>query len=257
MKASTFLRSLLVVVAVSASTVVVPTVPTRVVAASTSVEYYYNAGRRIPVHRSSSRVAVLAEPASKASVAGLLAGEPSIAAVREVGAMGLIEVTIDETSATKAPLGELVANFEASGLVVVPVFFEPGVERDASTLFVTDEVLAQFAADVSAAEAEELASRAGLSLVEPLRYAVNGYRMRLREADFDRTALAAANALFETERCRFAHPNFVAHREMRFRPNDPAYADQWHLRNTGQEEEPPAPTLRPRPRGTSRRVAPT
>lgn len=234
MKASNFLRSLLVVVAVSASTVVVPTLPTRVVGASTAVEYYYNAGRRIPVHRSSSRVAVLAEPSSKAGVAGQLAGEPSIAAVREVGATGLIEVTIGATSAGKAPLGEVVANLEASGHVVVPVYFEPGVERDASTLFVTDEVLAMFSADVSAAEAEELASAAGLSLVEPLRYAANGYRLRLREADFDRTVLAAANALFESGRCRFAHPNFVASRSLRFRPNDPAYADQWHLRNTGQ-----------------------
>lgn len=231
MKLRTFSFSLLVAVAVMASTLALPAERARAHAAEPAVEYYYNAGRRVQVVRSQSRLAVIGLSASKADVA--LIADPSVSAVRPIGETGVVELTMT-ASASKAASVDLAARLEQSGFSVAPVFFEPGEERDASTLFVTGEILAQFKPDVSNGELESIAAANGLDVVEPLRYAPNGYRLKLRNPGFDRTALAAANALFESGRCRFAHPNFIAHRAMRFRPNDPAYADQWHLRNTGQ-----------------------
>ena len=231
MNLRTILFSLPVVVAVIASTVVVPTQQVRANAAEPAVEYYYNAGRRVPVVRSESRLAVIGLQTSKTDP--VLAADPSVSAIRPIGETGVIELTLVESS-SKAASVDLAARLERSGFTVAPVFFEPGEERDASTLFVTDQVLAQFNRNVSAGEVQALAAAAGLEVVEPLRYAPNGFRLTLRNPGLDRTAVAAANALYESDRCRFAHPNFIAHRTLRFRPNDPAYPDQWHLRNTGQ-----------------------
>lgn len=197
-------------------------------------EYYYNAGRRIPIVRSATRVAMrTATQASKAGAVARLSSLESVRSVRDIGAGGLVEVTLAARSA-KAPDTAIAEVAAETGGELLPVFFEPGQERDQSTLFVSDDLLVRFRADVTRIEADALAARVGAELVEPLRYVPNGFRLRVLESSFDANAVTAANALYETGRCVWAHPNFLAHRATRFAPNDPQYANQWHLNNTGQ-----------------------
>jgi subtilisin family serine protease len=190
-------------------------------------EYYYNAGRRVPVVRSSTRLAVLAGDA------GRLAEVPDVRQVRDVKTAGLVEVTLS-SSAAKAPSVDLRSAVESAGGSLLPVFYEPGTERDASTLFVTDEMLVQFRPEVTPETIETLNARFGVDAVEALRYAPNGFVLRVRSNDLERNALSIANAYYESGLCLWAHPNFLASRSPRFVPNDPQYSNQWHLNNTGQ-----------------------
>jgi len=228
------IRALAVVASLLASIIVAPTHPSLANAAEYAPEYYYNAGRRVPVERSQTRIAVLDRHSNKSASVEWIASDPSVAAVRVIGATGLAEITLAPDAVSKAGVTALEERLQRAQLAAMPVFFEPGVEDDRSTLFVTDQILAQFSAGISAEEIGDVAAALGLTAGEPLAYAPNGYRFRLRSPSLDHTVVEAANALFESGLCRFSHPDFIAHRSPRFRPNDPCYADQWHLRNTGQ-----------------------
>lgn len=232
MKSRNPLRALFLVAAVMASTIVLPPSPVKVHAADTEGEYYYNAGRRIPLVRSETRIAVIAPEAMKAAALDALSADSSVTAVRAIGAHGLLEATVG--SAGKTDVSTIAERIEGAGYNVAPVFHEPGVERDISTLFVADQILAQFNADVTLAQIETLAAQVGVSVDVPLAYARNGYLLRVIAPNLRHSAVSSANALFESGLCRFAHPDFLAHRSPRFRPDDPEYPDQWHLRNTGQ-----------------------
>jgi subtilisin family serine protease len=192
-----------------------------------SGEFYYNAGRRITVVRSSTRLAMLSGDASRVAP---LAG---VAKVRDLQAGGLAELTLS-TAAAKAPPAELATAVEAAGGTLLPVFFEPGAERDASTLFITDELLVRFRPELSLSAVDALAARYGAEIVAPLGYAPNGFRLRVAASGLERNAMTVANAFYETGACLWAHPNFLASRTPRLVPNDPQYPNQWHLSNTGQ-----------------------
>lgn len=195
--------------------------------------YYYNAGRRVPIVRSSTRMALVVSDASERAAAlerARLLG--SVRSVRDVKAGGIVEVTVADAS--KAPSLELADVARQSGGVLLPVFYEPGLERDASTLFVNEEVLVRFRPEVTSEVVDATIARLGADAIESLRYAPNGFRLHVSSSDATRNALTVANALYETGLCVWAHPNFLAHHTLRFVPNDPIYPSQWHLNNTGQ-----------------------
>jgi hypothetical protein len=199
-------------------------------------EYYYNAGRRVSVVRSSTRLALrVPAGAALASVTARASSLASAVGARDVKSSGLVEVTVPSAKRAPDDLGRLARDLGAD---VLPVFFEPGPagpDADASTLFVTDEILVQFAPDVSRERVDEINAILGATIVEPLAYAPNGFKLRVLGNDLSRNALSVANAYFETGVCRFAHPNFLASRKLCFIPNDPQFAQhQWHLKNTGQ-----------------------
>ncbi|HQR38238.1 MAG TPA: S8 family serine peptidase [Blastocatellia bacterium] len=201
-----------------------------------SGDYYYNAGGRGPIVRSTTRAAVrIGSQVDKTSLVGRLATQTGVVSVRDIRAGGLLEVTLAPSAKSEANAAATVrAMVTPQEAAVMPVFFEPGVERDASTLFLADDLLVQFGPAVARDTIEELSSRLGADIVEPLGYAPNGFRLRVTQVTEGHDALTVANALFETGLCRFAHPNFLASRSLRAIPNDPQFANQWHLLNTGQ-----------------------
>jgi subtilisin family serine protease len=224
-------RGRLAAVVIAALAVAFPFTSPR--ASSPEGEYYYNAGRRVPVVRSATRVAMRASAdAARADLVARAGAAAGVSVVRDLQAGGLVEVRVDAALA-KAP-GPLAEIAREAGAELLPVFHEPGAERDASTLFVSDEILAQFRPEVSLADAARAAAAAGAEIVEPLAYAPNGFKLRVDDGDLSRNALSVANALYETGLCRFSHPNFLASRKLHFTPNDPRFVDQWHLKNTGQ-----------------------
>lgn len=220
----------LAVVALAALLLPVPLAPSHARAAGG--EYYYNAGHRIPVTRSASRLALRVGPASApADVLSVAAKAPAVRDTRDIAAGGIVEVTVADVAKAAAALA---VEARRLGGDLLPVFHESGGERDATTLFISDEVLVQFAESVGRDEIDAQLALHGAEIVEPLAYAPNGFKLRVPAGDLERNALSVANALYESGLCAFSHPNFIASRRLAFVPNDPQYPNQWHLNNTGQ-----------------------
>jgi subtilisin family serine protease len=196
------------------------TVPSR-----TAALYYYNGGRQILVNQSKTRQAlVVRSPERQPVVETALAATPLVSGYRPLGSRGLIELH------TSASASEIVEAFGADA-DLAPVYFLGPDETEAGTMFVTGDVVVQFAPELDAEGVYRLCASLGLAVVEPLTYTLNGYLLRSDDA---RRTLAVANGLFESGLCLFSHPDFVAHRALRDAPNDPQYPDQWHLENKGQ-----------------------
>lgn len=97
----------------------------------------------------------------------------------------------------------------------------------------TGEVLVQFQPDVTRPRIDALAASLGAAVDKPLgRFARNGFSLKITDAAT--TAMDVANALHGRPEVRFAHPNFLWPIRPNFVPNDPLYAQQWNLKNTGQ-----------------------
>lgn len=104
--------------------------------------YYYNAGNRVPIVRSATRVAIQGAAAAKRSdLVASIEAITSVRRVRDIRAGGVVEVTVDDAASVPS---ELASVSRSSGAALLPVFFEPGVERDESTLFISSDVLVQF-----------------------------------------------------------------------------------------------------------------
>ncbi len=225
-------RTVAVVVISALAFAVTPASPRTSDEGLASGPYYYNAGRRVPIVASTTRVALRTTSASKTGeIASSVETIDGVVGVRDIRAGGIIEVRLASTSSIPSALA---AVGRSSGATLLPVFHEPGVERDQSTLFITDDLLVQFRADVTREQIDAALAAQGLSILEPLKYAPNGFHLRVNSADMQRNALSVANALFESGSCIFAHPDFLAYRKLQFIPNDPSFTSQWHLKNTGQ-----------------------
>lgn len=225
-------RTVAVVVISALAFAVTPASPRTSDEGLASGPYYYNAGRRVPIVASTTRVALRTTSASKTGdIARSVETIDGVVGVRDIRAGGVIEVRLASTSSIPSALA---AVGRSSGATLLPVFHEPGVERDQSTLFITDDLLVQFRADVTREQIDAALAAQGLSILEPLKYAPNGFHLRVNSADMQRNALSVANALFESGSCIFAHPDFLAYRKLQFIPNDPSFTSQWHLKNTGQ-----------------------
>lgn len=225
-------RFVAVLVMSALALVVTPASPKSDLGASESGPYYYNAGQRIPIVASTTRVALRTTATSKVDdLARSVESMTGVRAVRDIRAGHLLEVTVDNTATLPS---EIATSGRSAGAVLLPVYFEPGVERDQSTLFITEDLLVQFKADVTRDEIDAVLASNGLSVLEALKYAPNGFHLRVNSAGMDRNALTIANALFETGRCIFSHPDFLAYRKLNFIPNDTRFVNQWHLKNTRQ-----------------------
>ncbi|MEP7062994.1 MAG: S8 family serine peptidase [Betaproteobacteria bacterium] len=92
-----------------------------------------------------------------------------------------------------------------------------------------NELVVRFADDVTRADAERLAQHAGMEIAREVRHAGNAYVLtRMGPPTYD--VLAAADALAQSGRTRYAEPNltFVAEPDQ-YVPNDPLWPDVPHL----------------------------
>jgi len=104
------------------------------------------------------------------------------------------------------------------------------VARTGEPLYLTDEILVRWNADVPTAVRE--AWTQGLELTATLDYTVNpGDVFRVDSSD---DVLARANELAESGLVEFALPDFTVNRVSYANTNDPFFQGQWHLENTGQ-----------------------
>ena len=116
-----------------------------------------------------------------------------------------------------------------------PVLAVPGSGK---RVLLSDEIIVQFDAeavtnDVSESILKDLATR-GFEIAEPpLASAPGQYLLRSRQGQAEAT-LAEANALAQRAGVAWSEPNFLAELELYSTPNDPFFARQQSLHNTGQ-----------------------
>lgn len=102
--------------------------------------------------------------------------------------------------------------------------------EEGQTLVGTDRITVQFVPELDAEEIRAAVDELGLTVVRELRFARNQYELAVPP---DRDPLDVANELQERDDTVYAEPTFVEFIGQRFTPDDPAYANQWHLNNDG------------------------
>jgi subtilisin family serine protease len=95
----------------------------------------------------------------------------------------------------------------------------------------TDRMTVRLAPDLSEDQARAVMSERGLEIVNRLGFAPNLYEVRVTGAA---DPLDLSVDLHQDEAFVYAEPEFLEHIPPRWAPNDPNYAQQWHLNNTGQ-----------------------
>ena len=96
----------------------------------------------------------------------------------------------------------------------------------------TDEILVRFKSGVSIERARQLALSVGAELGEAIgASSPNGFHAYVHT---NTTAMDAANALHHKSEVQWSQPNFIWPVKKAFAPSDPLFAQQWHLRNSGQ-----------------------
>ena len=117
-----------------------------------------------------------------------------------------------------------------SGLVedAVSVFFVQGSRSEA---VVFDEVIVSLKPGVT--ESEYFTGNELFSSHRPVQGTPNQFVARVADG-LGEVALHVANSIDEDPRLEFTAPNFYQSWQKYFTPNDPRFANQWYLNNTGQ-----------------------
>ncbi|MBM3976455.1 MAG: hypothetical protein FJ299_05640 [Planctomycetes bacterium] len=199
-----------------------------------SLSHYYNGRQRYECTLDPTQLSVQARPGtSAAELRAALAEYPELdpialaaAPVSEQGWMAapLRAGTPAPTVLALARAIESDARFE---------FAQPALLRTGEWLGLTRRLLVSAAKHATAAELQALFARHALVIVEPIVYVDQGYLLEL-PLGAPANSLEVSAALMESGSFEWSLPEFVQQRELRYTPNDPNYASQWHLHATGQ-----------------------
>ncbi len=131
-------------------------------------------------------------------------------------------------------LSEVLQSLQArSGLTDVhPVWLVNGRDVADARYLLTDELIVAFQAGVQVEEQQAILRSRGLASKGPVPGIEGAYLVTVRQG---LDAWDAARALDRLQDVRFAHANWLRRLPLRDTiPNDPLFANQWHLKNTGQ-----------------------
>jgi subtilisin family serine protease len=204
-------------------------------AAETTPTYFHNGGKCVPFLPDPSAILVCYKGTGTKSVGNRseqsvsrrgLSKTAKIVSLRQ----GVWEKIAFSKTPNKAAFSALLADLNAQADVAVasPALRIPGSK---SPLLPTDRFIVQFKPDTTP---EKIAEMAAIYGVEAIRSLDPLPKTFLYRATGEYDAIQAANAYAESGCTVFAHPDFLAERPLRAVPNDPLYASQWHLDNTGQ-----------------------
>lgn len=105
-------------------------------------------------------------------------------------------------------------------------------QEDGHVLIGSRTLTVQVAPEMSDQAARTFLEDQGVRIVRSLTFAPNQFEV---EVPVGADLLEVANALQESDDTIFAEPMFVEFIGQRLRPSDPAYPQQWHLNNTGDD----------------------
>ena len=196
-------------------------------------DFYYYEGQRIPLVRSRTEVVVrLREGAAAGTVAEDLPESAALGQeIRSEGRTFRVVTTGSEDGSGNA-LASVKEQLQASAAVeiIAGVFHHPGTGMH---MLGTDEVVVKLRPGGTKSELIERAAALGLTLDRALWGTTDEFVLRLNVPKAD-DALAKAQRLNELEVVAWAEPHFLRKYTRFATPNDPRFANQWHLNNTGQ-----------------------
>ncbi|MBX2929108.1 MAG: S8 family serine peptidase [Saprospiraceae bacterium] len=199
-------------------------------------DHYYAQQKRIPVQVYLDRLGVIpASDITNNDMEGFLRQNNFRLERPKEG--GFLFVMVPRSSRVElAERARVIKGSNAKLFADVGLVVEAGSPEDPHTMLVSDRFIARFRANVSRAQIDAFNRRNNVEMVDPDRFVRNQYHLRVTRAS-GVDALRMANLYEDNDLVEFAHPDFWE--ELRFNsedviPNDPMFAAQWHLRNTGQ-----------------------
>lgn len=187
---------------------------------SDAADYFYSSGIKRPLARLENVWAVSASHAAGAPAS--TAGRSQSAGWERHG------VRIVRTEEPRDAIAARPAAANAPSFVN-PVFDYGGGEP----LVVTDEFIVRFRSGLTDDDIAGINKSCGAVILRQAAGAPHTFVLRA-EGGGELAALHLANAYVERGYAVFAHPNFIARKQKRFRPNDPQGVHQWHLQSVGQ-----------------------
>ena len=112
-----------------------------------------------------------------------------------------------------------------------PVFFASPARSPESKMVLTEQIIVQFPVKTSLKAILKIESGYGLKRIQSFPFAHNTF---LYELDDPFLGLKISNELQRSGSVNYAYPNWMRVRTKRSTPDDPLFANQWHLLNTGQ-----------------------
>jgi subtilisin-like proprotein convertase family protein len=196
--------------------------------------HYYNGRERFACELDPMHVSVQARAGLDAAAIRAALGEYA-----EIDAVALATSPISEHGWLAAPLR---ASTSSKALLALAraieadprfAFAQPQVVRSGEVLGLTKRVLVSARKNVGDAELNALFARHALAIVEPIVYVEHGFLLELPVGSAANTLEVSAD-LMESGAFDWSLPEFVVTRVPRSTPNDPNFANQWHLHSTGQ-----------------------
>jgi subtilisin family serine protease len=214
--------------------------------------YFYRRGRRVPVDEIEGVVAVQVEPTALEGPAVRGGPGDEVTALAAIGEVVDIDELVPRSRSLDAqpevPEEERAALREAGWRFVRPTRSRAALEGaqalpdqiaqvspvyqqpDGHLLLGTGQLTVQFEPGLPDDAVRDRLAEHGLEVVRELRFAPNQFQV---QAPAGADVLAIANALQEDDTTVYAEPTFEEFVGQRLLPTDPAFAQQWHLRNTG------------------------
>ncbi len=112
-----------------------------------------------------------------------------------------------------------------------PVFYPSKKRHPDARMVLTGQIIVQYPHEYIEAQILQSEAEYGLERVKAFGFARNTF---LYDVGDDLNSLEVANRIYESGLVIYAYPNWLRGRSKRFTPNDPLFANQWHLENAGQ-----------------------
>src|SRR5579884_2940599 len=178
--------------------------------------YYYANGQRIPLVQEPGVYAVRFKTGERADSPGLSLMARRILrdqseSVNFIPNYGL--QVYRTNTAVDTPIQ--VLNREESVEFATPAYRRRIEGQTSDVLYVTNQILVQFKPDVDRQTIDALNQKYQTRIVEPLKYAPNGYLLELESGPNANRAVEIANAYYESGRVIFAMPNLIKKRYIR------------------------------------------
>lgn len=174
---------------------------------------------------------VLSVGAQVVSQAQPQAGQPRILQVQSPAVVGG-QSPVNVAPPAGVDIGQLLQTLRSDPTVefVAPVFHYPptGIR-----ILPTDELIVRLKPGDSETAMAGFVAGFGLTVDRPIYGTVDQFVLRMTDGK-GAYAMEVSRRLHETGRFQWAQPNFLQEYQKFDVPNDPLFANQWHLNNTGQ-----------------------
>jgi subtilisin family serine protease len=201
--------------------------------AGTTRSFYYYNGKPVWLERSQSELSVrFSAQASRTDRKKLDLGLATSTPRRASQLRGRELSRVSLKRGSNAAMGRSLTRLRARRNVdfAYPVWID---SKRGGRLLLTDEVIVRLKQDRASAPVREMLKARGLSIAREIAAGSGVFVLRLSEPK-KADPLAVSRALYRSGLVDWAEPNFVQELQKDYLANDPLFAEQWYLNNSGQ-----------------------